>query len=261
MLNIKQRQQNLRTYYRFYTGDIDGIEGSKTKTAYKNFQRYTGLSQDGIYGKNTNNKLIYVIKDLQGKLNSKGYNLQIDGIVGTKTLNAIKDFQKKNNLTVDGIAGTNTYNKLNQSGPSSVNYRYPVNYINITQYYSNNHKALDLGWSSNYGGKNQIIYACYDGVVITNSYASDAGNYIAIRHDNGDVSRYLHLNSRSNLSVGTKVKKGEQVGIMGTTGNSTGNHLHFDLTKNGSRVNPINYLYVYNDQIVSNACKNSVKYN
>lgn len=259
MLNIVQRQLNLKTYYYFYKGNIDGIEGIGTKNAYREFQKYTGLSVDGIYGKNTNSKLIEVIKDLQGNLNSKGYNLVIDGMVGDNTINAIKDFQSKNGLSVDGIAGEKTYEKLNGVKPISNKYRYPVNFIAITQYYSNSHQALDLGWSSSDGGKNQTIYACFDGTVITNSYASDAGNFVAIKHDNGDVSRYLHLNSRSPLQVGTKVKKGEMVGIMGTTGRSTGNHLHFDLTKNGVRVNPIDYLYAYSDQRVYSGSKNSVR--
>lgn len=260
MLSIKQRQLNLRTYHYFYTGSIDGIEGTGTKNAYKNFQKYTGLTVDGIYGTKTNSKLIEVIKDLQGKLNSKGYTLSIDGIVGNNTINAVKDFQRKNGLTVDGIAGNKTYEKLGETPSSTTKYRFPVNYIYVTQEYKSSHLAIDLGWSSTYGGKNQAIYACYDGTVIVNSYASDAGNYIAIRHDNGDVSRYLHLNSRSTLSVGTRVCKGEKVGIMGTTGRSTGNHLHFDLTKNGSRVNPLDYLYVYADQIVSSNSKNLVRY-
>lgn len=260
MLNVRQRQLNLRTYYYFYTGNIDGIEGTGTKNAYRNFQRYTGLIVDGIYGRNTNNKLIEVIKDLQGKLNSKGYSLVVDGMVGNATINAIKDFQRNNGISVDGIAGNDTYERLNYTVSSSTKYRYPVNFIAITQYYSNAHRALDLGWSSSDGGKNQTIYACYDGTVITNSYASDAGNFVAIRHDNGDVSRYLHLNSRSTLNVGTRVQKGEMVGVMGTTGRSTGNHLHFDLTKNGTRVNPIDYLYVYADQRVYSGSKNSVRY-
>ena len=80
---------------------------------------------------------------------------------------------------------------------------------------------------------------------------------MAIRHDNGDISRYLHLNSRSNLKVGTRVQK---VGIMGTTGRSTGPHLHFDLTKNGSRVNPLDYLYVYSGQIVNSSSQSLVRY-
>lgn len=260
MLNVKQRQLNLKTYYLFYNGTIDGIEGTKTKNAYINFQKFTGLVADGIYGKNTDYKLIEVIKDLQGKLNSKGYNLVIDGIVGNNTINAIKDFQNKNGLKVDGIAGTNTYKKLNETYDVSTKYRYPVNFIAITQYYSTKHMAIDLGWSSSNGGKNQSIYACYEGTVITNSYANDAGNFVAIRHDNGDISRYLHLNKKSNLFVGQRVQKGEKIGNMGTTGRSTGNHLHFDLTKNGVRVNPIDYLYVYSDQKVYSNSKSSVRY-
>ena len=94
MLTIKQRQLNLRTYYYFYKGNIDGIVGEQTKKAYRDFQRFVGIKVDGIYGKDTNYKLIQVIKDLQSKLNSKGYNLVIDGIVGPATINAIKNFQK-----------------------------------------------------------------------------------------------------------------------------------------------------------------------
>lgn len=260
MLSIRQRQLNLRTYYYFYTGNIDGIEGSGTRNAYRSFQRFTGLAVDGIYGVNTNNKLIEVIKDLQGKLNNKGYNLVVDGIVGNATINAIREFQSRNNLVVDGIAGVRTFEKLNESSNTILKYRYPVNFIAITQYFSNRHQALDLGWSSSDGGPNQPVYACYEGTVITNSYASDAGNFVAIRHDNGDVSRYLHLSSRSYLTVGTRVQKGEFIGNMGATGNAVGNHLHFDLTKNGVRVNPIDYLYVYADQRVSSGSRYSVRY-
>lgn len=122
MLTIKQRQLNLRTYYYYYKGEIDGIEGSRTKTAYSNFQRDNGLVIDGIYGQNTNNKLMLVIKDLQSQLNKFGYNLAVDGIVGNATLNAIRDFQSKNGLVADGIAGTNTMNKL-RNGESSEPYK------------------------------------------------------------------------------------------------------------------------------------------
>ena len=89
MLNIKQRQLNLRCYHYFYTGKIDGIEGSGTKNAYRNFQKYTGLTVDGIYGRNTNNKLIEVIKDLQGKLNiiSETVSLNENNNTITKIIN------------------------------------------------------------------------------------------------------------------------------------------------------------------------------
>lgn len=118
MLNIKQRQLNLRTYYYYYKKAIDGVEGAGTKEAYKNFQRDNGLAVDGIYGVQTEGKLILCVKDLQNLLNKHGYGLAVDGLVGNATLNAIRDFQSKNGLAVDGIAGTNTMNKLRNGGSS-----------------------------------------------------------------------------------------------------------------------------------------------
>lgn len=118
MLNIKQRQLNLKTYYYYYKKAIDGIEGAGTKEAYKNFQRDNGLVVDGIYGVQTEGKLILCVKDLQNLLNKYGYGLAVDGLVGNATLNAIRDFQNKNGLAVDGIAGTNTMNKLKNGGSS-----------------------------------------------------------------------------------------------------------------------------------------------
>ena len=108
MLTIRQRQLNLRTYKYYYKGNIDGKEGRFTKNAYKNFQKNNCLINDGIYGSNTENKLILCIKDLQNLLNKFGYGLVVDGIVGNCTINAIKDFKRKNYLVVDGIAGEKT---------------------------------------------------------------------------------------------------------------------------------------------------------
>ena len=112
MLSIRQRQLNLRTYMYYYKGNIDGKEGILTKQAYRNFQKNNCLVVDGIYGINTENKLILCVKDLQNLLNKFGYNLVVDGIVGGNTLNAIKEFQRKNNLYVDGIVGAKTFEKL-----------------------------------------------------------------------------------------------------------------------------------------------------
>lgn len=86
MLSISQRELNLKTYYYYYKGDIDGIEGTQLKTAYGNFQRDNGLVVDKIYGNNTENKLLLCIKELQSLLNKHGYDLVIDGLVGNKTI-------------------------------------------------------------------------------------------------------------------------------------------------------------------------------
>ena len=67
------------------------------------------------------------------------------------------------------------------------------------------------------------------------------GNYIIIQHGNGDQSLYAHLRS-VNVSSGETVQQGQLIGEMGTTGSSTGNHLHFEIRVNGSCVDPLEYV-------------------
>lgn len=66
------------------------------------------------------------------------------------------------------------------------------------------------------------------------------GRYVAIYHDNGHVTLYAHLHN-VNVSVGERVSKGQVIGTVGSTGNSTGPHLHFEIRVNGQRVNPLNF--------------------
>ena len=76
MLTVKQYQKNLTHYYAYYTGPIDGIVGSKTVAAIKAFQRGHSVFADGIYGVDTNARLVSSIKSLQGKL-----SVTKDGII------------------------------------------------------------------------------------------------------------------------------------------------------------------------------------
>lgn len=137
-------------------------------------------------------------------------------------------------------------------------YRYPVNKIGITSDYGNRdsrfHYGLDLGWMD-YQGEN--IYSIWDGEIIEKSYSSTAGYYVTIKHNGNDKSKYLHLREPSFLNVGDIVSTGTHIGYMGATGNATGVHLHIEVIKNGSNVDPKTALYVYPDQIVSNNTKNN----
>jgi murein DD-endopeptidase MepM/ murein hydrolase activator NlpD len=85
------------------------------------------------------------------------------------------------------------------------------------------------------------ILAAYDGVVAAAAYSSSMGNYIYINHGNGLVTIYMHA-SALYVSAGQTVSKGDKIAAVGTTGNSTGNHLHFGVRLNGSYVSPWNYL-------------------
>ena len=98
------------------------------------------------------------------------------------------------------------------------------------------HQGVDLdtgtGWP---------VWATRAGVVIFSGWGNAAGNYVTIDHQDGFRSIYMHLNSRS-VSVGQIVSAGQQIGTTGSTGVSTGDHLHFGISYNGVYVNPCNYV-------------------
>ena len=101
---------------------------------------------------------------------------------------------------------------------------------------STNHKGVDL--AAPYG---TAILASAAGKVTTSTYSKSAGNYIVIAHGNGMSTVYMHA-SKLLVSVGETVTQGQVIAKVGSTGYSSGNHLHFGVIKNGSYVNPLNYI-------------------
>lgn len=85
------------------------------------------------------------------------------------------------------------------------------------------------------------IYAAYDGQVAWANYNWSAGNWIGIDHGNGLYTIYMHM-SAFKVAEGTYVKKGDLIGLVGSTGSSTGPHLHFSVRLNGSYVEPLSYV-------------------
>ena len=85
------------------------------------------------------------------------------------------------------------------------------------------------------------ILAAYGGEVIAASYNSSMGNYIMINHGGGLITIYMHA-SALYVSKGAMVARGDKIAAVGTTGRSTGNHLHFGVRLNGEYVSPWNYL-------------------
>lgn len=112
---------------------------------------------------------------------------------------------------------------------------------NITSYFGwrngRNHNGIDIAASSG----SQII-AVASGKVITNTYdASGYGYYIVVEQNDGIKAYYGHMKSASPLTVGSNVKAGDVVGMVGSTGNSTGNHLHLEFRKGSTKIDPLNY--------------------
>lgn len=101
---------------------------------------------------------------------------------------------------------------------------------------STNHQGTDIGRV----GYTSSIYAAKAGTVIVSEYSRSYGNYVVVSHGSGNTTLYAHMSSRK-VSVGQHVSQGDVLGITGSTGNSTGPHLHFEITENGVRVNPLNH--------------------
>ena len=105
---------------------------------------------------------------------------------------------------------------------------------------STNHKGIDIGGV----GYTTEIHAAKAGTVIVSQYSRSYGNYVVVSHGSGNTTLYAHMSSRK-VSVGQYVNQGDVLGITGSTGNSTGPHLHFEITESGVRINPLNYLTGY----------------
>ena len=101
---------------------------------------------------------------------------------------------------------------------------------------SSNHQGIDIGASTG-----SSITAADGGTVITASYSSSAGNYVVSSHGNGLSTVYMHC-SKLLVSEGDTVSKGQTIAKVGSTGYSTGPHLHFGVRKNGSYVDPTDYV-------------------
>lgn len=131
-------------------------------------------------------------------------------------------------------------------GSVSIPSRMPVEGVKLTSSYGMRvhpvlggrraHKGIDLA-----GPVGTPIYATADGVISKAEWFSSYGLYVSIEHGGALQTRYGHM-SRLNVASGQRVRKGEIIGFIGTTGRSTGPHLHYEVRVNGEAVNPIPYM-------------------
>jgi murein DD-endopeptidase MepM/ murein hydrolase activator NlpD len=101
---------------------------------------------------------------------------------------------------------------------------------------SRNHKGIDLR-----GPVGTPIYATADGIVGRAQWVRGYGKYVELEHGNAIETRYAHM-SALNVTPGQRVRKGEILGFMGSTGYSTGSHLHYEVRIGGEAVNPLSFL-------------------
>ncbi|RLC37450.1 hypothetical protein DRH29_01840 [candidate division Kazan bacterium] len=178
------------------------------------------------------------------------YHVSVDDIVKYNKINREDPIFSGQEILVPGVVAPKTsggryvpsgdvanlpaFNPLSGSGqfvwPTSTHTHF------ISQGYYYRHKAIDLNRLNGWG-----IYASAAGIVRTYTGRYGYGNYIDINHGDGWVTRYAHLSS-FNVKSGDYVQQGQLIARMGSTGRSTGPHLHFEIRYNGKPLNPLSYL-------------------
>ena len=193
----------------------------------------------------------------ENEAESQDYLAQLDSLIAQRSEQAAREEEERQQALENqqnqgggssdaGSSGSGSSGSSGSSNDSSVlntgdlSFSWPLagyGYGSITQYYGNNgHMGLDIGIP--YGTP---IYAAESGQVISAEYHWSWGNNVLIWHNGTYSTRYAHCSSLA-VSAGEYVQKGQVIGYAGSTGNSTGNHLHFEVYQNGSRVDPLNFV-------------------
>ncbi len=167
----------------------------------------------------------------------------VNGVESERTLLSETVISEPVNCVITVGTAKSTATATERAEASSAGFICPISAgkYTITAYWGDGrgHKGLDMA-----ADKGTPIFAVAAGTVVEASYsAKDYGYYVTIDHGNGIKTRYAHASALC-VSKGATVSQGDMIACVGSTGRSTGNHLHFEVYKNGTRVNPVNYVSV-----------------
>jgi peptidoglycan hydrolase-like protein with peptidoglycan-binding domain len=253
-----------------YNATVDGVRGPLTKSAIVRFQRRRGLAVDGVVGPQTRRAFGkrgrpafgsrtmkrgdrgWDVAAMQYILARRGYPPgAIDAVFGPMTDTALRNFQRALGLSADGLAGPVTIAGLRHGSASRgttpvvngpVRLLRPVpggigDRFGARRKGGRTHTGIDFPVQAG----TQIGAA---GVGVTEFAGWNSGGYgnlVVVRHRLGYTTWYAHLSTITTF-VGERVTGGTRLGYVGSTGNSTGPHLHFELRKNAVPIDPVPYL-------------------
>jgi murein DD-endopeptidase MepM/ murein hydrolase activator NlpD len=243
----------------YYQGDVDGIDGAGTRDAVRRFQARKGLAADGVAGPATRRALGrrgrpglgsraitdgargWDVAALQFQLARHGFpGGPFDGGFGARTDASLRRFQAWAGLGADGVAGPGTLAALRRPPARSIlRFAAPVPGGIGDRYGPRGnrlHSGVDFpvprGTRVNAAGRGCVTFAGYN---------DGYGKLVVIQHRLGMTSWYAHL-ARITVRKGRCVVAGNRVGLVGSTGHSTGPHLHFELRLRGATVDPLSGL-------------------
>ncbi len=176
-------------------------------------------------------------QELQERINELERQIKEEEAEDARIAAQIKELERLEKLKNAGVTATGTY-----LWPSSDSYYvtslFGMRFHPILKYWRS-HNGIDIGAS--YGTN---IYASDGGIVVTSSYNESYGNYVMIAHGNGRYTLYAHMSQRL-VSVDDTVSQGSVIGLVGSTGYSTGPHIHFEIYENDVRVDPLQFFSNY----------------
>ena len=199
-----------------------------TTTYKKTDTMYEGAEKTKIFGEHGLNEVVEKVGYIDGK---------------EVTRETVKVTVIKEPLNAVVMVGTKPYKKGENSisKPSAKGFIWPVDtsvYNVITSYWGDGrgHKGYDIACA-----KGTKIYAVQAGTIVESRWSDSYGYFITIDHGDGVKTRYAHC-SKLFSKVGDKVSQGENIALVGSTGWSTGPHVHFEVIINGTHVNPKYYI-------------------
>lgn len=226
-VSIKQTNPQVKVVVEMYSVE-DKISEYKTIYQYDD-TLYIGTEQISQQGENGLERISQRLKI------ENGATVYIEP-KGKETLKQTKDkIVIKGDKAVPNVGDLNNWAWPSNSGYTNTSgYEWRIHPITGVRHF---HNGLDIGGT----GYNSPIYSANNGTVITKTYAWDFGNYIVIDHNNGYYTLYGHMSKfASGINVGDTVSRGQVIGYVGSSGQSTGPHIHFEVWKGCKycRINP-----------------------
>jgi peptidoglycan hydrolase-like protein with peptidoglycan-binding domain len=243
-----------------YGGTIDGIRGRRTTAAVRRFQRRAGLAVDGVAGPRTRAALGrrwrrslgsrplrtghagWDVAALQFRLAWHGFpSGPFDGGFGPRTETALRRFQRWAGLAADGLAGPGTLAALRRARPRSpIAVGWPIRAPLGDRFGPRGNRFhTGLDFPARYGAR---VRAARGGRVRRAGWDNGGYGYVVVvRHGASVRTMYAHL-SVVGVRRGERVVAGEVIGRVGSTGISTGPHLHFEVRVRGAAVDPLTAL-------------------
>ena len=240
----------------FYAGTVDGLSGPATSAAVMRFQHRAGLAETGIadartrralgrYGRHllgsrplTRGAAGWDVAALQFLLAWHGFpSATFDGGLGTHTEKALRKFQRWAGLPADGVAGASTIVALRKPPPTCpIALAWPLQAPIGDPFGPRGdrfHAGIDL-----IASQGTPVGAAASGRVVFAGFASGGwGKLVVVLHSGGVRTLYAHL-SKIDVRLGAMVATGTRVGLVGSSGDATGPHLHFEVRVRGAAVDP-----------------------